>query len=63
MFSKAEGYILEELDQPPLWPVKPGAPVRLPPRADQTASQGATLLRPMFLPKMLRTVWEIGEHL
>jgi hypothetical protein len=60
MFSEAEGYILEEPVQPPP-PVKPGTPVRPPPRAGQTAPRGATLLRPLFLPKLLRTKWEIGE--
>jgi hypothetical protein len=47
----------------PLRLVKPGTPVRPPPRAGQTAPRGATLLRPLFLPKLLRTKWEIGERL
>jgi hypothetical protein len=46
-----------------LRPVKPGTPVRPPPRAGQTAPRGATLLRPLLLPKLLRTKWEIGERL
>jgi hypothetical protein len=47
----------------PLRPVKLGTPVRPPPRAGQTAPRVATLLQPLFLPKLLRTKWEIGEHL
>jgi hypothetical protein len=32
--------------------VKPGTPVRPPPQAGQTAPRGATLLRPLFLPRL-----------
>jgi hypothetical protein len=63
MFSEAEGYVLEEPVQPPLRPVKLGTPVRPAPRAGQTAPRGATLLQTLFLPKLLRTKWEIGERL
>jgi hypothetical protein len=63
MFGEVEGYVLENLVQLPPRPVKPGTPVRPPPRAGQTAPRGATLLRPLFLPKLLRTKWDIGEHL
>jgi hypothetical protein len=55
MFSEAEGYVLEERFNRPIQPVKPGTPVRPPPRAGQTAPRRATLLRPLFLPKLLRT--------
>jgi hypothetical protein len=63
MFGEAEGYVLEKPVQPPPRTIKPGTPVRPPPRVGQTAPRGATLLRPLFLPKLLRTKWEIGEHL
>jgi hypothetical protein len=56
MFSEAEGYIREEPVQPPPLASQTGY-------RGQTAPRGATLLRPLFLPKLLRTKWEIGEHL
>jgi hypothetical protein len=56
MFSEAEGYILEEPVQPP----PPAGETEYP---GQTAPRGATLLRPLFLPKLLRTKWKIGERL
>jgi ribonuclease HI len=56
MFSEAEGYVLEESVEPPSSAVQTGYP-------GQTAPQGATLLRPLFLPKLLRAKWEIGERL
>jgi ribonuclease HI len=63
MFSEAKDYFLKEPVQPPPPAGQTGYPVRSPPRAGQTAPQGATLLQPLFLPKLLRTKWEIGEHL
>jgi hypothetical protein len=63
MFSKAEGYVLEE-------------PVRLPPTTGQTGSpdqnaplgrldapRGVTPLWALFLLKLLRMKWRIGERL
>jgi hypothetical protein len=50
MFSEAEGYVLEE-------------PIQPPPQAGQTDPRGAILLWPLFLPKLLRTKWRIGEYL
>jgi hypothetical protein len=47
----------------PLRLVKSGTQVRPPPQAGQIAHRGATLLQPQFLPRLLRTKWEIGEHL
>jgi hypothetical protein len=48
MFSEAEGYVLEDAVQPPPPAGQTGYP-------DQTAPRGATLLRPLFLSKLLRT--------
>jgi ribonuclease HI len=56
MFDEAEGYILEDPVQPPPQAGQTGYP-------SQTAPRGATLLRPLLLPRLLRTKWEIGEHL
>jgi ribonuclease HI/probable phosphoglycerate mutase len=44
-------------------PVKPGTPVRPPPRVGQTAPRGATLFQSLYLPRLLRMKWEIAERL
>jgi hypothetical protein len=56
MFSEAEGYVLEEPVQPPPPAGQTGYP-------GQTAPRVAILLWPLFLSKLLRMKWEIGEHL
>jgi hypothetical protein len=63
MSSEAEGYVLEEPVHPPLLPVRQGPLVRPPHWAGETAPQRGNPTSPLFLLKLLRTEWWIGEHL
>jgi hypothetical protein len=56
MFDEAKSYVLEDPVQPPPQAGQTGYP-------GQTAPRGAILLQPLFLPKLLRMKWEIGECL
>jgi hypothetical protein len=63
MFGEVEGYVLEDQVQPPPQVGQTGYPGQTAPSGWLDRPLGVTLLRPLFLPVLLRTKWEIGEHL
>jgi hypothetical protein len=63
VFGEAECYVLKNPVQPPQQVGQTGNPGQTAPSGRLDPPWGATLLRLLFFPRLLRTKWEIGEHI